>query len=70
MSQEQHTQEDCREFGKNNWVSSSRFLFYLSILCFLGFFTGCSYNVYKSTRYHEKPKVEVQPSTLYKPEYK
>lgn len=70
MSQEHtHTQVDDREFGKN-WVTTSRFMFYIQLLATLAFVAGCSYNVYKSTRYHDKPKVEVPESTLYTPKYK
>jgi hypothetical protein len=69
MSQEHlHTVPDDREFGKN-WVTSSRFLFYMQVFTFLAFVTGCSYNVYQH-RYKGKPKVEVQESTQFTPKYK
>ena len=57
-----------KEFGKN-WVTSSRFLFFVTVFTFLAFVAGCSYQVYKH-RYKGKPKVEVQESTLYTPQYK
>lgn len=52
-----------------SWVNSSRFLFYTSVLCFLAFVTGCSYNIYKQ-RWKGKPDVEnIQGSTKYSPVY-
>ena len=57
-----------KEFGKN-WVTSSRFLFYVTVFTFLAFVAGCSYSVYKS-QYQGKPKVEVPTSTQYTPVYK
>ena len=63
-----HHQPDDREFGRN-WVTSSRFMFYMQVFAFLAFVTGCSYNVYKST-YTGKPKVEVQESSQFTPKYK
>jgi len=56
------------EFGKN-WITSSRFLFYVTVFTFLAFVAGCSWSVYKS-QYKGKPKVEVPGSTLYTPVYK
>jgi hypothetical protein len=69
MSNEQHPLADDREFGRN-WVTSSRFMFYMQVLSFLAFVTGCSVNMYKATEYKQKPKVEVQESSLYTPKYK
>ncbi|MBA4257754.1 MAG: hypothetical protein ACOVNO_05675 [Sediminibacterium sp.] len=67
MSQEilEHKQKDI----KNNWVNSSRFLFYLQVFCILAFVLGGCYRMYNQ-RYKGKPKVEVQSSSKYKPEYK
>ena len=59
---------DDREFGKN-WVTTSRFVFYMQVFAFLAFMAGCSYNVYKQS-YKGKPKVEVQESTEFTPKYK
>ena len=56
------------EFGKN-WVTSSRFLFYVTVFTFLAFVAGCSWSIYKS-QYKGNPKVEVQSSTQYTPVYK
>jgi hypothetical protein len=67
MSQEiiEHEQKD---FTKN-WVSSSRFLFYLQVFCILSFVLGGCYRMYNQ-RYPGKPKVEVQSSSKFTPEYK
>jgi len=62
------TEVQDREFGKN-WVTSSRFLFYVTVLTQLAFLIGCSVSVYKG-QYKGKPKVEVQSSTQYTPVYK
>ena len=54
----------------HSWVSSSAFLFYLSVFCLLAFFFGaCSrlYNRrYENTRVNE---VTVNESSLYTPKY-
>ncbi len=63
--QQQHLD---KEFGRN-WVSSSRFLFYIQLVALAAFVFGCSVNLYKST-YQGKPKVEVQESSQYTPKYK
>jgi hypothetical protein len=52
----------------HNWVSSSAFLFYLQIFCVVAFVLGSCYML--STKRFEKPKVQVQESTLYTPKYK
>ena len=52
-----------------NWVSSSRYLFYLHIVVFIAFTFGCGYSLHKRT-YKGKPEVTIQSSTLYTPEYK
>jgi hypothetical protein len=54
---------------KTNWVSSSRFLFYLHVFCILAFILGGCYKLYDH-RYRGKPDVEVQKSSQYTPEYK
>lgn len=70
MAQNQtHHGPDEREFG-TNWVTSSKYLFYLQVFTFLAFVFGCSYNLYKATRYEAKPRVEIQESTQYTPKYK
>lgn len=64
----QHQGIDEREFG-TNWVTSSRFLFYIQVLTLFAFVFGCSMNLYNS-RYKGKPRVEVPESTQYSPKYK
>ena len=71
--QEEYQQElekvQDRDFT-HNWVSSSAFLFYLSVFCFLAFAFGSCYRLY-SVRFEKSgPKnVVVQESTLYTPKY-
>lgn len=65
--QEQNLTQD-KEFGKN-WVTTSRFLFYLQAGLLLAFVAGCSGYLY-SYRYKGKPRVEVPESTQYSPKYK
>lgn len=67
MSQQQ-LKENNQDFTKN-WVSSSRFLFYLSLVAYIVFIFGACYKLYEQ-RYQGKPNVEVQGSTKYTPEYK
>lgn len=52
----------------HNWVSSSGFLFYLSVACIVAFAFGGCYKLY--TKRFEEPRVKVQESTLYTPKYK
>jgi hypothetical protein len=52
----------------HNWVSSSAFLFYLQVACFVALLFGSCYMLY--TKRFEKPEVKVQESTLYTPQYK
>lgn len=52
----------------HSWVSSSGFIFYLSVFCLVAFVFGGCYKLY--TKRFEKPKVVVQESTLYTPKYK
>ncbi|RZK29038.1 MAG: hypothetical protein EOO61_21235 [Hymenobacter sp.] len=60
-------EEEDREFGKN-WVTSSRFLFFVTVFTSLAFIVGCSMQIYHH-RYTGKPKVDVPSSTLYTPKY-
>jgi hypothetical protein len=64
----QQLKENNQDFTKN-WVSSSRFLFYLSIAVYIIFILGSCYRLYQQ-RYKGKPNIEVQGSTKYTPEYK
>jgi hypothetical protein len=55
----------------HNWVSSSAFLFYLSVFCLLAFVLGTCGKLY--TQRYDKQKLEditIQESTKYTPEYK
>ena len=54
---------------KYNWVSSSRFLFYVQLFCVAAFLLGGCYNLYQH-RYKGKPDIEIQSSTQYTPQYK
>ena len=54
---------------KYNWVSSSRFLFYVQFFCVVAFLLGGCYNLYQH-RYKGKPDIEIQGSTQYTPQYK
>ena len=65
---EHNTVENKNDFT-NNWVSSSRFVFYVSIFCLLSFVLGGCYNLFKH-RYAGKPEVVVPENTLYNPKYK
>ncbi len=51
-----------------NWVSSSRFFFYVSIFAILALVLGNCSKLYNSR--FDKPNPEVQSSSQYKPEYK
>lgn len=54
----------------HNWVSSSAFIFYLSVFCFLAFVFGASFFLYQKRFENSRPKdVVVQESTLYMPKY-
>ena len=71
--QEEYQQElekvQDRDFT-HNWVSSSAFIFYLSVVCFLAFAFGSCYKLYTKRFENSTPKnVVVQESTLYTPRY-
>lgn len=57
-----------KDFGYN-WVTSSRFIFYISVLALTFMFIGMCFNLY-GHRYKGKPDVEVPSNTLYVPQYK
>ncbi|SDH28787.1 hypothetical protein [Chitinophaga filiformis] len=65
---EHNTVENKNDFT-GSWVSSSRFLFYVTIFCILSFVLGGCYNLFKH-RYQGKPEVAVPENTLYNPKYK
>lgn len=58
---------DDKDLSKS-WVNSSRFLFYVQVLCIVAFVTGCSYNIYRQ-RWKGKTEFESQKSTMYNPVY-
>lgn len=64
----EHTVENKNDFTRD-WVSSSRFLFYVKIACIVAFLVGGSFKLYQH-RYKGKPKVTVNESSLYEPKYK
>ena len=71
-----HQQEYQQELEKvhdrdftHNWVSSSAFLFYLSVFCMVAYTLGGCYTLYQHT-YKGKPDVVVPESSLYTPKYK
>ncbi len=72
MSNPQEYQQELQKIHDkdftHNWVSSSGFLFYLQIACFVAFVLGGCYMLY--TKRFDKPEVKVQESTLYTPQYK
>ena len=69
MSMSHDTIDNKNNDFSHSWVSSSRFLFYVHVVCILAFVLGGCYNLYKH-RYKGKPEVEVPSSTLYSPQYK
>lgn len=72
MSHNQEYQEELKKIQDSdfthNWVSSSGFLFYLQVACFVAFIFGGCYMLY--TKRYEKIDVPVQESSLYTPKYK
>jgi hypothetical protein len=52
----------------HNWVSSSAFIFYLSVFCLVAFLFGSCYRLYNQR--YDKLDVTVQESTQYTPKYK
>ena len=54
----------------HNWVSSSAFIFYLSIACLVAFSFGSCYKLYNKRFENSRPKdVVIQESTQYTPKY-
>lgn len=55
----------------HNWVSSSAFIFYLSIACFTAFALGTCTQLYTKNFERSGPdKVTVQESSRFMPQYK
>ena len=67
MSNEIEEQKQ-KDFGYN-WVTSSRFLFYMQVLVVAAMILGGCFQLYQH-RYKGKPDVEVPGNTLYTPQYK
>jgi len=69
---EQEFQEELKKVQDqdfaHNWVSSSAFIFYISIACIVAFSFGGCLKLYNSR--FEKPTVVIQESSLYTPKYK
>ena len=73
LSQQEYHEElekvQDRDFT-HNWVSSSAFIFYLSVFCLVAFLFGSCAKLY-TERYTKKTyDVTVEESTKYKPAYK
>lgn len=64
-----HEVQNKEKDFRYNWVSSSRFLFYMQVFCFVAFLLGGCYELYRH-RYKGKPEVEVPENTQYTPKYK
>jgi hypothetical protein len=69
--QEELQKVQDRDFT-HNWVSSSAFIFYLSIAILVAFAFGTCYQLYSKRFEKSGPKQEivVQPSSKFTPEYK
>ena len=71
MSTHEHAseqEENNLDFTKS-WVNSSKFIFYLSVICILAGLVGNCIKLFQAG-YKGRPDVEVQSSSQYKPEYK
>ena len=67
MSQEIQETSTNKDIAKN-WVSSSKFIFYISVIALLALGLGNCAQLFNSR--YKKPTVEVNTSSQYKPEYK
>ncbi len=67
MSQDLNQPEVSKDIN-SNWVTSSKFLFYVSVFAILSLVVGNCSKVFSSG--FKKPNPEVQTSSQYKPEYK
>lgn len=72
--QEEYQQElqkvQDRDFT-HNWVSSSAFIFYLSIACLIAFSFGACYKLYTKNYENSGPgEVRIPESTRFVPQYK
>ena len=54
----------------HNWVSSSAFIFYLSVFCFIAFAFGSCYKLYNKRYENSRAnEVVIQESSQYTPKY-
>ncbi|MEN9381727.1 MAG: hypothetical protein RI940_608 [Bacteroidota bacterium] len=67
MSQDLNQPEVSKDIN-SNWVTSSKFLFYVTIFAILSLVVGNCSKLFSSG--FKKPNPEVQTSSQYKPEYK
>jgi hypothetical protein len=67
MSQEIQEIASNKDIAKN-WVSSSKFIFYVTVFALLALGLGNCAQLFNSR--YKKTTVEVNPSSQYKPEYK
>jgi hypothetical protein len=67
MAQEIQETSTNKDIAKN-WVSSSKFIFYISVFAILALALGNCTKLFSSG--FKKATVEVNPSSQYKPEYK
>jgi hypothetical protein len=67
MSQDLNQPEVSKDIN-SNWVTSSKFLFYVTIFAILSLVVGNCTKLFTSG--FKKPNPEVQTSSQYKPEYK
>ena len=67
MSQDLHDNSADKDIA-SNWVTSSRFFFYVTVFSLLALVVGNCSKVFSSG--FKKPTVEVNTSSQYKPEYK
>jgi len=74
MNQSQEYQKELQKIQDrdftHNWVSSSGFLFYLQVACFVALVLGGCYMLYTKRYSNNKQNVTIQESTLYTPKYK
>jgi hypothetical protein len=73
LSQQEYHEElekvQDRDFT-HNWVSSSAFIFYLSVFCLVAFLFGSCAKLYTERFDRKTYKVDVTESTQYTPKYK
>lgn len=68
--QEELQKVQDRDFT-HDWVSSSAFIFYLSVTCLLVFALGSCLHLYAERYTNAKPdEITIQESTRYVPQYK